>query len=360
MPPPVFNTASELLAHILLQIAPNGNEEITGQRHQDVLVTTVNSLLNIVASLPGQTVNDFPAWSGGTNYPGGVETVVKHSGKLWLFVSPTDSLGTQPGTNGLVWQEINAVQLAHFRNRDQYLDQGGPGEVSAMQLRRLLATRNAWRQAVDAIATEPAGGEPIGYVYAIDAPASGDFAGYEGSLAERIATGWTFINVQDGDTMRFRDYAAILMRTTGSWSIYDLDLAVSTPGLGPVTAAGATTYSAMTQTGGPLRWLGNAGGAYAVNAPGDVVVNYAGSCAVDVTVSANATMKVASHVPGSLWFMTVRAVSGGTLTWDSAYWRRLNGVTLPTTIGVGESYLLTIFSTLGKEVVINAGLISTP
>jgi hypothetical protein len=360
MPPPVFNTASELLAHILLQIAPNGNEEITGQRHQDVLVTTVNSLLNIVACLPGQTVNDFPAWSGGATYPGGVETVVKHSGKLWLFVSPTDSLGTQPGTNGLVWQEINAVQLAHFRNRDQYLDQGGPGEVSAMQLRRLLATRNAWRQAVDAIATEPVGGEPIGYVYVVDNGATGDFAGYDGNLAERISTGWQFAQIQDGDTMRFRDYPAIVMRTAGSWFIYDLDQALSVPALGAVTGVGAATNQAITQTGGPLRWLGNPGGGYAANAPGDVVVNYAGSCAVDVTVSANATMKVASHVAGSLWFMTIRAVTGGTLSWDTAYWRRLNGVTLPTNIAMGESYLLTCFSALGKEVVINAGLISTP
>lgn len=336
MPPPVFNTASELLAHILLQIAPNGNEEITGQRHQDVLVTTVNSLLSIVASLPGQTVNDFPAWSGGTTYPGGVETVVKHGGKLWLFVSSTDSLGTQPGTNGLVWQEINAVQLAHFRNRDQYLDQGGPGEVSAMQLRRLLATRNAWRQAVDAIATEPAGGEPIGYVYAIENGASGDFSGYDGQLAERIATGWSFLQIQDGDTMRFRDVKALLMRITGAWFEFPLEL----QGLSNVLEAGSLTGFKSITIQYPLceQWS-----SVGHNSGGTLTLQLGTQPCLSVNINSAATISFStsgSAGPSTHWVLLTGAGIPHSLTWPGSTWYKTAGVTLPTTINPGQRYLM--------------------
>lgn len=361
MPPPVFNTANALLSHIMAQIAPNGNEEITGQRHQDVLVTLVNSLITILSGVPGQTVNDFPAWDSTATYAGGVEVVVRHNGSLWLMVSGTNSLGTEPGSNGLVWQNISAVQLAHFRNRDVYLDQGGPNEVTALALKRLLAARNAWNRPVDAIAPAPIGGEPIGYVYAVDEGATGAFAGYDGSLAERTTSGWSFIQIADGDTVRYRDLPDMLLRVQGSWFLFDMQTAMSTPGLNAVTAVGNSTSSGIVLSGAPLRHLGSMAGSYSHNSAGDVTINYATSCQIDLVMSANAVIKTASDVPGAEFWMTVRGTgAGGTITWDPTFWRKASGVTMPATVSGGQSYILHCISALGKAVVVACGEITTP
>lgn len=139
MPIYSFNTLAELTAYITNNIKANGNEDITGQRHQDVLISTAWSLFNIMSAVPPSVVNQFPAWDSGTVYEGGQEKIVVHNGKLWLFVSATNSIGTTPGTNTLVWLEFSAASLAHFRNQDTYLAFGTPDQVSAAALRALLS-----------------------------------------------------------------------------------------------------------------------------------------------------------------------------------------------------------------------------
>lgn len=360
MPVTVFNTISELNAYIAANIAANGTNAITGPVAQEVLQSVTLSLLNIVNSLPGSTVNEFEPWDGGTTYTGGDEVVVRHNDQLWLFVSGSDSIGTEPGTNGLVWQPINAVQLAHFRNQDQYLDFGGSNQVSALELRRMLATAFSWRAPVDWIAPDEGGGEPVGYTYAVEDGATGAFAGFDGNIAVKTLTGWSFYQVRDGDSLRMRDQAWLLLRISGAWQIYDLDAAFVIPPLGNVTAAGNTTASGIVLTGAPLRHLGNGGGSYALNSPGDVLINYSASCVIDLIVSADGTVKTASFLTNAEFWMLVRGAAGGTLTWDPAHWQKSDAVTLPTVVGAGEEYILHCFVTLGKVTVVSCGEIVAP
>lgn len=138
MPYQVFNTIGDLFSYIVANIGPNGNKEITGTRHQEVLVSTAYTLLNLMLILPDDTIMEFEPWNNSATYEPGDQVIVRHEGKLWLFVSDTDDTGTEPGTDATVWRELSSIELAHIRNRDQALDEGGPYEVTAQQLHALL------------------------------------------------------------------------------------------------------------------------------------------------------------------------------------------------------------------------------
>lgn len=198
MPVQVFNTINELLSYLTAQLPTQGNQEITAARHREVMHSTVLSLYALVNGLPGQTVNEFSPWQSEDTYTGGAEVVVRHGGRLWLFVSAEDRTGTEPGTNGLVWAEISAVQLAHFRDRDQRLDAGGPYEVTAEEIRVALdgelAGTGVYRP-VDSLSGWPDWDQPAGYRFIVgywDEAFSGLFEGREGHIAERTASGWRF------------------------------------------------------------------------------------------------------------------------------------------------------------------------
>ena len=138
MPTPSYTDLNDLITAINDRIKPNGNGAITGAVHQEALHITILSLVAMMGEVLPEVAANFPEWSSGTTYEGGSEVVVRHDGKLWLFVQATDSTGQEPGTNSLVWKEVSALQLAHFRGQDQTLDAGGPNEVSAAEIREHL------------------------------------------------------------------------------------------------------------------------------------------------------------------------------------------------------------------------------
>lgn len=347
MPVTIFTTISELNAYVASQIAANGTNAITGPVAQEVLQSINLSLLEIVSSLPGQTVNAFDPWDGGTTYTGGEEVVVRHEDKLWLFVSGSNSLGTEPGTNGLVWQQINAVQLAHFRNQDQFLDQGGPNQVSAFQLRRLLSLRQSWGYPVDDVATEPVGGEPIGYAYAVQSPANGGFAGHEGDRAEMTVTGWSFQTGEQGDTYYVRNLNAIASFVGAGFTV----LALSLPALAEVLAAGASTGAESIlldtpTTDGYVQVFHNAAGA--LNLPLDTAHQ------IIVSVGADADIGVVPSGRMGLRFISLGG-SGGphALTWSVAMWKA-STVTLPSSIANGQQLLVTVRNQFGLGAIITS------
>lgn len=135
---PTFTDPNALITSILARVTENHAQENTGARTQEVLVDMVYSLIEIIGGVPPSVIEQFPAWDADLVYEGGSEPIVKHDGKLYLFVSSSDDVGTEPGTDATKWKEISAVQLAHFRNEDQKLDAGGPNEVSAQEIREHL------------------------------------------------------------------------------------------------------------------------------------------------------------------------------------------------------------------------------
>ena len=137
---PIYNNIGDLYNYLVTRIAGNNAQLITGVIHQEANLTIAFSLLNILLVIPGSTVNLFPPWDAAELYEGGIETVVRHNNKLWLFVGTVGDIGTVPGINSAIWREISAVELAHFVNQDQYLDFGGPYQVSAQEIREWLDT----------------------------------------------------------------------------------------------------------------------------------------------------------------------------------------------------------------------------
>lgn len=221
-----YNTLSELVSHLSGVIRPNGNKEISGQVHQDALLTIANSLVAIISNVPPSTVNQFPPYVADTVYTGGREVVVRHSNKLWLFVHASDQIGVTPGSNGLVWQELSAAQLAHFRNQDQMLDQGGPNEVTAAQLRALLnapGPSTTWKRAFDELDVTPPVSPLSDVTYLVDVGANGAWSGHDLSLARYVSGAWLFEQMVDGDVTRYTQGGYVAFITFGSIVLYDLD-----------------------------------------------------------------------------------------------------------------------------------------
>lgn len=335
MPVTVYSTISELLAYVQSNIAPNGTQAITGQKHQDVMLSVVQSLVNILGQVPPVTTNDFPAWSGATTYTGGSEVVVKNANKLWLFVSASDVVGTEPGTNGLVWQELSAVQLAHFRNMDQYLDQGGPNEVSALAIKRALSARNAWRVPVNAVAPAPAGGEAIGYRYAVDFGAYDDFEGQDGTVAELTASGWVFYQANEGDAMLIIGGSELLVRQATLWSYHNLSLVGQIWTLSQILSASDPGYGRMIISA-PLARVESS---LSHNSAGTLSLNCAQFGAFRIILNANVTMSWSS-ASGQQEFMLklVGVATSSTVDWAADKWSALTGVVLPTTVLAGEVF----------------------
>lgn len=241
MPATVFTNPNDLITFIVDNIQTNGAEEITGQVHQDVDLSIVLSLLWQFNVIPPQVLAGFPAWDSLTTYTGGIETIVKHDDKLWLFVSATDNLGTEPGTNSLVWQEISALTLAHFRNQDQYLDFGGPYQRSAQEIsehinNQLIHTPfQGWHRAVSGTFSAPFGGELDGTRYIVKTPGTGLFAGHDEEIAELVSGAWAFTATQKGDTARDIIATSVYWhRESTAW----IQRTIATPSLSQVMTAG--------------------------------------------------------------------------------------------------------------------------
>ncbi|HKR03460.1 MAG TPA: hypothetical protein VJY62_02410 [Bacteroidia bacterium] len=111
--------------------------ELTWLEHDtnwEILIDTIQSLNstgNVAPYSPGQAYpfND----SNGNPIP----SYVSYLGNIYLFVGTPYQTGVTPGTNPAIWQLVSTGTLSHIQNTDQYLDLGGPNEISANALKTL-------------------------------------------------------------------------------------------------------------------------------------------------------------------------------------------------------------------------------
>jgi hypothetical protein len=136
----IATTINKLIANVNANITTNGNEEITGLVHRNVLIFILNGLKKLFEELNADIVNLFAAWDEETEYIGNVEEIVRYDGELWVFVSATNKTGVVPGTNGSVWAPLDALTLAHPRNRDAMLARGTINQVTAAEIRAFIDT----------------------------------------------------------------------------------------------------------------------------------------------------------------------------------------------------------------------------
>jgi hypothetical protein len=225
MPWTLYPSIPLLANSITDRIKANGAEEITGQVHQNVLLDLLYNVLAWVMTVDPSLLNAFNPWDAGFTYTGGEELVVTHEGKLWLFVSPSNDLATEPGTNSSVWKELSALQLAHFQGTDQYLDQGGPSQVSALDLYNLLQSQGApsrWHNPVSDIVSAPTGTEPDGTRYLV-ASGAGAFDGQSNNIAEKKNGAWVFTVCANGDAVRnIARPGSIYLLDSLNWSRFSL------------------------------------------------------------------------------------------------------------------------------------------
>ena len=57
----------------------------------------------------------------------------------WLYLNATPEAGIDPGSDPAYWGEIDPTFFIHEQNKDTYLDKGGANEVTAAQLKTLVA-----------------------------------------------------------------------------------------------------------------------------------------------------------------------------------------------------------------------------
>lgn len=86
-----------------------------------------------------QSQANVNTYSNATTYQPGA--VVGYQNKLWLQTwngSPTGVIGNAPYNGSPYWSEISIGWLAHKKNKDTILDEGGANEVTAAQLKRIV------------------------------------------------------------------------------------------------------------------------------------------------------------------------------------------------------------------------------
>lgn len=82
----------------------------------------------------------FEPYDNGVTYSDTRPDHVSYNNNIYEYISPTPQAGITPGSNPLVWEIVSLGSFAHIQNTDQYLDQGGPFQVSAEDIYNLLTT----------------------------------------------------------------------------------------------------------------------------------------------------------------------------------------------------------------------------
>lgn len=344
MPIYSFSTLPELTAYILANIKANGNEEITGQLHQDVLISTAWSLFAMANAIPPSSVNQFPEWGADTTYEGGQEIIVRHGGKLFLFISDTNSIGTTPGTNALVWQDISAASLAHFRNRDEYLDHGGPHQVSAQQIHELLnggGPLSSWiapvqRVGVDSDAAAVENGWTRVTVKGSDA--TGLFEGHEGDIAQRVGSVWHFTTAPQGAIVKETDLGNLCVLIGTAW----VPTATPAPSLAQVMAVGGQTTGTLTIYGATQLVPHN----HNHVAPGMLTIVGSNLSYAVVNVNAAIVLNVGSIYIGHELTIVLRGFVTTTVAFSSVF-NFPPGMTIPNSIAVDQVIVLRGFGVNG-------------
>lgn len=82
--------------------------------------------------------NGVIAYDISTEYDDAVINYATYSGKLWKFVNAVPASNVTPGTNELYWLEVFPTEMAHRKNSDTILDEGGTNEVTASEIRAFI------------------------------------------------------------------------------------------------------------------------------------------------------------------------------------------------------------------------------
>ena len=111
-------TKAQLEALIAANLPDNITQQITPSLHREVLEEILDAVYPTAIDLTGDTI---PAYNPLTQYQPGPDVYVIYDDIIWKFVATEPTAGVTPGTNALVWVDINVNELAHPQNTDYRL-----------------------------------------------------------------------------------------------------------------------------------------------------------------------------------------------------------------------------------------------
>jgi hypothetical protein len=98
-----------------------------------------SNMINIYDDLVALCLtNGVIAYDISTEYDDSVINYATYDGRLWKFVNAVPSVNVTPGTNEAYWIEVFPTELAHRKNSDTILDEGGTNEVTASEIRAFI------------------------------------------------------------------------------------------------------------------------------------------------------------------------------------------------------------------------------
>jgi len=98
-----------------------------------------SNMINIYDDLVALCLtNGVIAYDISTEYDDAVINYATYDGRLWKFVNAIPSVNVTPGTNEAYWIEVFPTELAHRKNSDTILDEGGANEVTASEIRAFI------------------------------------------------------------------------------------------------------------------------------------------------------------------------------------------------------------------------------
>lgn len=127
-----------LLNDIILRVVVDPNFVTKGSELTFVeLDSNIKIITDAIREITQQDVSGVEAYNAGTEYSLG--DFVSFSGNIWEYINAVPQTGVTPSSDPLTWQLSSTGAFAHQQNKDQFLDEGGPNEVSAADLAALVA-----------------------------------------------------------------------------------------------------------------------------------------------------------------------------------------------------------------------------
>ena len=126
------------LALLLRELVDDNYDTKGSELSFEELDTNFKLIGDAIAGLSVTDTSAFDEYDPDFEYQGGVTYYVSYAGNIWKFISPIPRTGIAPGTDPTIWELSSSGELAHERNKDEYLALGTPDEVSANEIRTFI------------------------------------------------------------------------------------------------------------------------------------------------------------------------------------------------------------------------------
>lgn len=128
------------LDNILLRTLSDPNYPAKGSTLTWIeLDTDIKTLADVIASLANADNSGFSPYDNTEEYSNVGPDYVTFNNNIWQYINAVPQTGITPGTDSFTWQLVSLGQFTHEKNKDQYLDFGGPFQVSAEDIFNLLS-----------------------------------------------------------------------------------------------------------------------------------------------------------------------------------------------------------------------------